>query len=53
MINEIEDRVDKMQEAISSMDKRMSYNVRLMGSIMYESETKKKDEFSTFNLMKK
>ena len=35
------------------MDKRMSYNIRLVGSIMYETETKKKNEFKEFNLMKK
>lgn len=41
MVSEIEGRVDKMQDAIANMDKRMSYNIRLLGSIMYESETKK------------
>jgi hypothetical protein len=35
------------------MDKRMSYNIRLFGSIMYESETSKKNDFKEFNLMKK
>lgn len=50
---DIEGRVDKMQDAISNMDKRMSYNIRLFGSIMYETETKKKNEFKEFNLMKR
>jgi len=53
MVMNIEGRVDKMQDAISNMDKRMSYNIRLFGSIMYECETKKRDEFKEFNLMKR
>ena len=52
MVTNIEARVDKMQDAISNMDKRMSYNIRLFGSVMYESETHKKNNFKEFNLMK-
>ena len=52
MVDNIEGRVDKMQDAISNMDKRMSYNIRLFGSIMYESETHKRNDFKEFNLMK-
>ena len=39
MVDNIEQKVSRMSKAIQTMDKRMSYNIRLIGSIIYENET--------------
>ena len=38
LVDTIEQKVHRMSDAILSMDKRMNYNIRLIGSIIQENE---------------